>query len=105
MELNTKQDYQDALHEAREAIKKSGQVLNDLKKRIRQCRAKYINDIIRNDLKSNHTQEAYIIKSFPDSEILFELLDEEQESYNHLIREHEDIRRLLGISKEEMKIM
>jgi len=104
-ELSTKQEYQEALEEITILIDKAVDDLNKSKSMKRMAMSECINLIIRNDLKSKDAQEAYIIESKPKYRVIFDCYDNHQERLNKLLRQREDILKLMSFSQSEMRLI
>lgn len=103
-ELLTKEDFHRALRGAEELLKEASKNLLFSKKQIRQCYTRKIRTMLQHDIKNKECQIAFLISHNPDVEAVIENLEENQATYERLLRIRDDIIRLMSMTQSEMKI-
>ena len=103
--LNTKQEYSEALQLTEFELETSELNLIESQKQKRKGLTSYLHSIIKHDLKSKDAQEAYVIKSDAQYETVYYNYDINLHTYHRLLRQRENIIKLMSFDQSQMKLI
>ena len=106
-DLTTKQEYQEALELIEIELDKAIDRLNRDKSKKRELLSRHINLIARAELHSKEAQEAYVTANTQteDASVTYDNFDKHKEACNKLIRQRENVLKLMSYDQSEMKLI